>query len=165
MGHLQRKCSLRSCRAQVPTGHRLCPACGGRDSVWIARYRGPDHVERSKTFHRKIDAEGFVSNVEHDKNVGDWTDPERANITLAEFWSKQRTRPSKRGAPAPTTLAKWDTVWRLYLDKPLGSHPLAAITRQDVRDTIAAVPSPWQGAEALKLLRMLLYRAIDDNRL
>jgi integrase len=34
-----------------------------------------------------------------------------------------------------------------------------------VKDTIAAVPSPWQGAEALKLLRMLLYRAIDDTRL
>lgn len=66
---------------------------------------------------------------------------------------------------APTTLAKWDAVFDRYLRESLGHYPLAAISRQDVKNTISAVPSPWQGTETLKLLRMLLYRAIDDNRL
>jgi integrase len=131
----------------------------------VARYRGPDHVERSKTFERKVDAERYLINQESDKNTGEWTDPERASITLEAFWNEQRTRPGKRGMPAPTTRAKWDTVWSRYLREQLGHYPLSAISRQDVRDVISAVPSPWQGAEALKLLRMLLNRALDDNRI
>jgi hypothetical protein len=27
---------------------------------WRARYRGPDHYERSRTFKRRIDAERFL---------------------------------------------------------------------------------------------------------
>ncbi|MEP6476422.1 MAG: site-specific integrase [Actinomycetota bacterium] len=103
--------------------------------------------------------------METEKSTGEWTDPGRANITLEDFWREQRTRPGKRGMPAPSTVAKWDTVWDRYLREALGRFPLAAISRQDVRDVVSKVPSPWQGAETLKLLRMLLYRAIDDNRL
>ena len=149
----------------MPAGTRSCASCGSRDAAWVARYRGPDHAERSKTFDRKVDAERFLTNQENDKNTGQWTDPERASITLEAFWNDQRGRPGKRGMPAATTLSKWDTVWNRYLRDAVGHYPLSSITRQDVRDVVAAVPSPWQGAEALKLLRMLLYRAIDDNRL
>ena len=67
--------------------------------------------------------------------------------------------------PAASTLAKWDTVWNLYLEEQLGRHSLSNISRQDVKDVVSAVPSPWQGVETLKLLRMILFRAIDDNRL
>jgi integrase len=163
MAHVQRKCA--ECRRTVPTGKRTCPSCGSREGTWVARYRGTDHAERSKTFKRKVDAEAFLSTQEHEKDTGEWIDPERANITLADFWQDQRDRPGKRGTPAATTLAKWDTVFDRYLRAPLGAMPLAAISRQDVKDTVALVPSPWQGAETLKLLRMLLFRAIDDNRL
>jgi integrase len=163
MAHVQRKCS--GCRRSVPAGSRACPSCGSREMSWIARYRGPDHTERSKTFIRKTDAERYLTSQENEKNTGEWTDPERANVTLEAFWRDQRTRPGKRGMPAPSTLAKWDTVWERYLREPLGNYPLAAISRQDVRDVVSKVRSPWQGAETLKLLRMLLFRAIDDNRL
>ncbi len=106
-----------------------------------------------------------LTTQENEKNIGEWTDPARANITLEAFWREQRTRPGKRGMPAASTLAKWETVWQRYLREPLGQYPLATISRQDVRDVVSAVESPWQGAETLKLLRMLLYRAVDDNRL
>ena len=162
MGHVQRKCD--GCRKSVPAGRRVCASCGGR-AVYVARYRGPDHVERSKTFTRKTDADDYLTAQGHDRKSGEWLDPARANISLEDFWRTQRGRPRKRGMPAPTITAKWDTIFERYVRDPLGSYPLAAISRQDVRDAVAAVPSPWQGAETLKLLRMILYRAIDDNRL
>ena len=163
MAHVQRKCS--GCRKSVPAGSRTCPACGAREATWIARYRSPSGQERSRSFGRKVDAERFLAAQENDKNTGEWTDPERAGITLEAFWRTQRTRPGKRGMPAASTLAKWDTVWERYLREPLGRYSLSTISRQDVKDVVSAVPSPWQGAETLKLLRMILYRAIDDNRL
>jgi integrase len=161
VAHVQRKCA--SCRRSILAGARVCPSCGSREASWIARYRGPDHVERSRTFARKIDAERYLNSQENAMNTGEWTDPERANISLEAFWALQRTRPGKRGQPAASTLAKWDTIWDRYLREPLGAYPLSAITRQDVRDVVNGVESPWQGAETLKFLRMILYRAIDDN--
>jgi integrase len=68
------------------------------------------------------------------------------------------------GEPAPSTLAKYEGVWRLYVGPRLGGYPLAAITREDVRslvDWVRRKSSPWQAAEALKLLRTLLNRAAD----
>ncbi len=163
MAHVQRRCS--ACRRNVPTGARACPSCGSREATWIARYIDPDHRERSQTFARKLDAERFLNDMESKKQTGDWIDPERANITLAEFWLEQRERPGVHGPPAVSTLAKWDAVWSKHLSRPLGQYPLCSITRQDVKDTIATISSRWQGAETLKLLRMLLNRAIDDNRI
>jgi hypothetical protein len=54
MAHVQRKCSR--CRCSVPQGARVCK-CGSREASWIARYRGPDGSERSRSFERRVDAE------------------------------------------------------------------------------------------------------------
>ncbi len=47
----------------------------------------------------------------------------------------------------------------------LGGYPVANITRKDVRDLVtgASKRSPWQAREALKLVRMLLNLALDDD--
>jgi hypothetical protein len=52
---------------------------------WRARYRGPDGRERNQTFSRKVDAERFLVQVEHDKQRGTWVDPELGKTTLAEY--------------------------------------------------------------------------------
>lgn len=161
--HIQRKCS--SCRATVAPGARTCGRCGSRGAAYIARYRGPDGIERSKSFSRKAEAERYLIAQEDAKSTGDWVDPDRSSITLAAFWAVQRGRAGVRGMPAATTLAKWDTIWTRYVAVPLGNYPLATITRQDVRDVVSAASSPWQGAETLKLIRLLLNRAVDDGRL
>ena len=163
MAHVQRKCS--GCRHSIPEGSRSCPRCGGRAASWVARYRGPDGRERSRSFTRKVEADQYLSAMENGKNTGEWIDPKLGSITLADFWREQRDRPGVRGKPEPSTIAKWDTIWERYLSETLGDYPLSMITRQDVKDVVTAVPSPWQGAEALKLLRMLLYRAVDASRI
>jgi integrase len=132
--------------------------------TWVARYIDPDRRERSRSFSRKVDAQRFAEDQGSKQRSNEWIDPDKGNIMLKDFWRDQRGRPGVRGLPAPSTLAKWDSVWARHL-QPLENRALASITRQDVKDAIGQINSPWQGAEALKLLRMLLNRAIDDNRI
>jgi len=165
MAHVQRRCGNRTCRRSLSPGARSCAVCGSREAAWVARYVGADHRERSKSFGRRVDAERYLNAQESAKRTGEWIDPERSSITLGALWLEQRQRPGVRGMPAPSTLAKWDSTWRQHVAEQLGDYPIATLTRQDVRDTVTAVKSPWQAAETLKLVRLLLNRAVDDNRL
>jgi integrase len=164
MGHVQRKCGKRSCRSVIPAGRRACPECCSRESTWIARYRGPDHAERTRSFVRKVDADGFLAEQESRKRRGEWTDPEAGRETLADFYSRWRADADAVGEPAPSTLSKYAGIWSLYVEPRLGRVGLASITRDDVRtlvDSARRKGSAWQATEALKLVRMLLNRAMD----
>ena len=89
--------------------------------------------------------------------------PGRGPQTLGSFYAR-RLVGAEGGEPAPSTLAKYEGVWRLYVGPRLGGYPLAAITREDVRNLVdwaRRKGSAWQAAEALKLLKMLLNRAVD----
>jgi len=83
---------------------------------------------------------------------------------LGSFYARRLVGAKAGGEPAPSTLAKYEGVWGLYVGPRLGGYPLAAITREDVRNLVdwaRRKGSAWQAAEALKLLRMLLNRAVD----
>lgn len=163
MAHVQKKCG--KCRGSVAEGSRACGRCGSRDFAYVARYRAPDHSERSRAFGRKIDAERFAAHQESRRAGGTWTDPRRGRETLGAFYDRWRAEAEARGKPAPSTLAKYRGIWDLYVGPSLGNSALAQITRKDVRDVVesASKRSPWQAHEALKLVRMLLNRAIDDE--
>jgi len=163
MAHIQKKCGR--CRASLDEGSRTCGRCGSRRFAYIARYRTPDRAERSQAFPRKVDAERFAANQEHRIASGTWIDPRRGQESLAEFYGRWRAGAEERSHPAPSTLAKYEGIWRLYVAPSLGGYPVANITRKDVRDLVtgASKRSPWQAREALKLVRMLLNLALDDD--
>ena len=75
-----------------------------------ARYRGPAGRERSKSFRRKADAERWLTEIEHAKARGTWTDPAlgrtRCDDWLASWWA---TTTNLR----PTTRARDEMVLRL----------------------------------------------------
>jgi integrase len=130
---------------------------------WQARYRSPDGAEHARNFRRKADAERYLTTIEATKLRGSYRDPKAGTCSLDAFYAAER----EKMAPAlsPSTLEKYDTVWRLHVAPRLGSHPLNAITRNDVRAMVASVGngSAWQSGESLKLVRLLLNRALDDD--
>lgn len=72
---------------------------GLRHSAHGARYQasylGPDGQRRSApdTFERKSDAERALVMIEAQLSAGQWTDPERGKVKLAEYaatWIAQR---------------------------------------------------------------------------
>lgn len=136
-----------------------------RDKAWVARYTGPDHRERSKSFTRKADAERFLADQESHKARGVWLDPALGRETLSSFWARWLERSLAAGRPAERTLASYRELWRIYLEPSLGSRPLATITRADVQDVVTSLAerSAWRATDVLKVLRMLLNKATDEG--
>lgn len=134
---------------------------------WQVRYRDPAGRSRAKSFDRKTDAKRFRDELAVERRRGAWIDPKRGDMTLPEFWQSWRTESIESTRLQPTTLAKYDRTWRLYVEPTIGGTPLSRITRKLVNDMVdraSARSSPWQAAEALKLTRRLLNAALDDER-
>lgn len=161
MAHIQRKC--RSCRRSVAEGERACPTCGNRTIAYVARFRDLDGREQSRSFDRRADAERFASGREVAKATGDVVDVSAGKMRLRDWYAECLAD----WDIAPSTAAKWEGVWKLYVEPSLGSYPLARITRDDVQRMVTKGKerSPWQATEALKLTRTLLYRAMDAERI
>jgi integrase len=156
MAHIVKRCSR--CRRRVSAGERVC-ACGGRRIVWLARYVDPDGQEKAQTFERQQDAEDFLENVEGAKNTGDYVDPKAGREILGSIYARFCNDIELE----PTTRSKWATVWRKHIEPRLGSTSVSRITKNAIIATRDAPTSPWQGNEALKLTKRLLYFAVDDG--
>ena len=115
---------------------------------WRARYVGADGRQRSApaTFASRAEADRWLTGVRADLLRGQWTAPERAEITLAEYladWQRQRgpqLRPRTRDLYA-RLVARW-------LSRPVGTGrhavhlaplPLSTITPPLVREWLAQV--------------------------
>jgi integrase len=57
----------------------------GKGRRWRARYLDPDGKERSRSFHTKIQAEKFLTEIEHAKIAGTYRDPDAGRITLRKY--------------------------------------------------------------------------------
>lgn len=69
--------------APGPRGGKPRPtARHGKGRRWKARYTDPDERERSRSFARKLDAERFLTEVEHSKLSGSYLDPDAGRVTL-----------------------------------------------------------------------------------
>jgi hypothetical protein len=55
-------------------------------AVWQARWRDPSGVQRKRSFPRRIDADHYLTSVEHSQLVGNYVDPGRSRVTVEE-WS------------------------------------------------------------------------------
>jgi len=68
---------------------------GKKTTTWKARYTGPDGVERSKRFGRKIDAEKWLDSNGADIARGAWVDPAAGKVTFREYaetWRATKAR-------------------------------------------------------------------------
>ncbi len=89
---------------------------------WRARWRTPDERSRSRTFARKVDAERFLTTVEHSKVIGSYIDPAAGRVTFERFadeWAEAQDWKA-------TTRSGWPYV-RARLVRLLGTMPLVSI--------------------------------------
>jgi hypothetical protein len=156
VAHIVKRCSR--CRRRVPAGARACE-CGSRRIVWLARYRFPERIEKSQVLERHQDAEDFLEGIEASKDRGDYVDPKAGRETLTSVYA----RFTEQTELSPATRSKWEIVWRLHVEPRLGTVPVSKVTKNAVTTIRDAPESPWQSNEALKLVKRLLYFAIDDG--
>ena len=132
------------------------------------RYRGPDGRMRSapETFARKVEAQRYLTLVESQIARGEWTDPERAKVTLgdyAERWIAER--PGLR--PRTVELYRW--LLRRHVVPWLGGVPLGKIDTPLVREwrakLLAEGVSVSTTAKAYRFLRSVLMTAANEDRI
>jgi hypothetical protein len=92
-----------------------------------ASYLGPDGQRRyaEETFERKANADKALSLIESQIVRGDWTDPERAKVTLSEYagiWITQHPR------LRPRTVDHYRWLFKKHIAPYLGGVPLGKIS-------------------------------------
>ncbi len=133
---------------------------------WRARYRGPDHRERSRTFTRKSDAERFLAGIETSVARGEWLDPSRSTVRVGE-WAEQwlTTRTDLR----ETSRARLVSIVRLHVVREFGDRRLSTIGNAEVRAWVGRMSANGMSAASVRkavfALRSMLDAAVADRRL
>ncbi len=112
---------------------------------WRARYRNPNNRERSRTFARRVDAERWLTSVEHAKLSGAYIDPAMARVTFGRWAEEWLATPGKR----PSAWARDDSILRNHLLPTLGDRGLGTIKPNDVQ----ALVSGWTTDAAPRTVR------------
>ena len=103
---------------------------------WRARWRDPSGQSRSRSFARKIDAEQFLTSIEHAKLSGGYVDPTAGRITFATWVKEWRASIVDL---RPSTLARDDGYVARYLVPTFGDVRLVDIDHAAVRTWIAGL--------------------------
>jgi len=135
---------------------------------WQARYPGPDGQIRTapQTFDTKRAAERWLSLTEAQITQGEWVDPERAKVRLADYAERWITeRPGLR--PRTVELYRW--LLRNHIRDGLGGVELGKLSTATIRqwraDRLASGVSDSVTAKAYRFLRAVLNTAVDEDKI
>lgn len=135
---------------------------------WQARYPGPDGRMRNapRTFATKREGEKWLSITEGQLITGEWTDPERAKIRLADYAAKWI---NERAGLRPNTKALYEWLWAKHIGPRLGEMQLGKITTALVRewraDLLEDGVSQSVTAKSYRLLRAIFNTVVDEDRI
>ena len=103
-----------------------------RGKRYRVRYRTPDHRQTDKRgFRTKREADLFLATVEVSKATGEYIDPARSRITIAELGPDWLA--AKRTRLKPSSYKALDDAWRVYVEPRWGATPVSAIPHSDVQ--------------------------------
>ena len=149
--------------------HRRFGSVRKRESGrYQVRYPGPDGRLRSapQTFERLKDAERYLVLVESQLMRGEWIDPERGTIRLADYadrWIVER--PGLR----PRTIELYRLLLRRHISPYLGDIQVGRLTTPMIREwrsaLIASGASKSMAAKAYRFLRAVLNTAVKEDEL
>lgn len=133
---------------------------------WIARYYGPDHKERSKTFDTKRDAVAWRSEQIAEMRRGNWVDPRGGSLLFSEFASVWLE--TKRGLK-PSSYSSYVEVLESRVLPKWESWSVGAISVGEASSwrsaLLAAHLSPSRVNKCLLILRQVLDIAISRGKL
>jgi hypothetical protein len=133
-----------------------------------ASYLGPDGRRRyaAETFEREADADRALVLIEAQIVRGEWTDPERGRVKLADYAATWITeRPKLR----PRSVDNYRWLLRKHVVPYLGGVPLGKLSTSMIRQWRAALlaegVSVSVAAKAYRLLRAVLMTAVEEDKI
>lgn len=100
-----------------------------RRNRWEVRYRDPEGKQRAKLLDRKVDAERFVTGVEHSKLTGSYVDPSAGKVTFRSFAEDWRKVQVHRAATAQSL----EQQLRRHVYPAIGHRPIAAVRPSEIQ--------------------------------
>ena len=133
--------------------------------TWEARWREPgSRTGRRKVFPTKKAAESFLASVRVAKDKGSYVSPAQTRMTLESWW---RDYFSHAIGLRPSTRAAYESNMRLHVLPCLGSRPLGALTKAEIRSWLAGRQQAGVGAATLngayRVLRTALNAAFEEG--
>ena len=119
-----------------------------------------------ETFERKGDAERALVLIEAQISAGEWTDPERGKVKLADYaatWIAQR--PGLR----PRSADNYRWLLKKHVTPHLGGVPVGKLSTPMIREWRATLlvkgVSVSTAAKAYRFLRAVLMTAVDEDKI
>jgi integrase len=128
-----------------------------RPKPWLARYRGPDGRQHSKTFRRKVDAERWLRIEESGADRGEWVDPSAGQIKFsqwAETWLEGLDL-------KPATRANYVSNLNSRVLPAFGDFQLAKISPAQVRVWQTRLRAEGLSAASVRQARQVLSAALE----
>ena len=150
-------------------GHRRFGNVRKRESGrYQIRYPGPDGQMRTgpDTYDRKGDAEKALVIIEAQMAAGEWTDPDRGKVKLADYAS---TWIAERPGLRVRTVDLYNWLLAKHIAPYLGGVPIGRLSTPMVRkwraDLLAKGVSVSMAAKAYRLLRAVLTTAVEEDKI
>ena len=128
---------------------------------WDVRYRDPDQRHRTRTFHRKVDAQKFANVVEADISRGEWLDPGLGKETFGD-WAR-RWLPTI-AALTPKTRESYESILRRHLLPRFDNTPVYRIDHPSVVALMSELTSNGAGAGTVRNVRDVLRLVLELAR-
>ncbi|MBZ5740337.1 tyrosine-type recombinase/integrase [Nocardioides mangrovi] len=144
------------------SGRRVRSSRYGSGKRWQVRYRDPEGQSRNRSFDRKVDAERFLADLQHQLNRGAYVDERAGRVAVADFAAEWLDRQVMQ----PTTLAALELRLRVHILPEWGSWPLVKITPAAVQRWIRRLSDELSSSYVRLLLTnfgALLNAAVDDG--
>lgn len=136
-----------------------------KNGRWRARYRTPEGKSRSKVFDRKIDAERFLTTMEHSKLTGAYVDPVAGKITFRSYAEDWRTSQVQH---RPSTAAQVETHLRRHVYPTFGDRPIGEIRPSEVKAWVkdrSSALAPATVEVVYRYFATIMRSAVEDQRI
>lgn len=131
-----------------------------RPKPWLARYRGPDGRQRSKSFRRKVDAERWLLLEEGDVLSGRWHDPASGTELFSEYCEKWLE--ARAPAVADKTSYNTEVLVKGRIIPTFGDQRLKQITTSSVREWLNSLLSEGLSPATVKTYRQILGQVMNQ---
>lgn len=130
---------------------------------YLARYRGHDGRERSKSFRRKVDAQRFLATVEADMVRGTFIDPAHGRRSFGDYALEWQTAQVHR----PTTREQVASHLRNHMLPAFGQRSLGSIRTIEVQGFIRQLDAKGLSPNTIEVIyryfAAILLAAVRDR--
>jgi integrase len=132
-------------------------------SGYRVRWRTPDGKSRSKTLKRRVDADRFLTSVEHSKDVGTYMDPSRSKVRVSQWATSWLASQSHL---KPSTKARYEGILSKHILPEWGATPLSHVTHADVQTWISGIDlAPATVRYVHRVFSLIMELAVRDRRI